>query len=223
MAIAHPTSVYRYYDHMAVLIYVGITRRGSQRNADHFRDKNWWQYVEEQRVEHYPDEVSAHTREVELIQLHTPPFNTQHNPFWQEVRAAYLALRATPTNQDHFALWRSHGHSLPARVRHQDGGFLALATHAADVAIATRLRWPKQIPVRLFRADARHEPHGLVSTIAIGGPFIHVTMDGVKEFPTIRHARLRAKAVMHKEGLHEYSLRSVVLYDDEAVRQSCSG
>lgn len=223
MATVHPTSVYRYYDHMAVLIYVGITRRGSQRNAEHFRGKDWWPYVAEQRVEHYPDEISAHVREVELIQLHTPPFNTQHNPDWQEMRSAYLAMRSTPMDPDHLGLWRGHGRALPARVRHQDGGSLALATHAEDAALALRLRWSGQIPVRLYRGDARYESYGLVGTISTGGPFLHLTMESTREFPPIHYARLPSKAIMHKMDLHEYRLRHVILYDDLAVMQTCSG
>lgn len=40
-----PTSVYRYYDENGLLLYVGITSRGSVRQREHNGDKEWWRFV----------------------------------------------------------------------------------------------------------------------------------------------------------------------------------
>lgn len=88
-----PTSVYRYYDADAVLIYVGITNRGMQRQHEHNIRAEWWPYVTRQEVEHYPNRPEAAKRERELIQRHRPPFNMQHNLDPDAAKAAYYSER----------------------------------------------------------------------------------------------------------------------------------
>jgi hypothetical protein len=90
-----PTSVYRYFDVFGILIYVGITAQRMARNSQHNLDKTWWGFVARQEVEHFSSRPDAHRREIELIQEFRPPFNTQHNPMAQEMRAIYLAFRAS--------------------------------------------------------------------------------------------------------------------------------
>lgn len=90
-----PTSVYLYYDYTGVLIYVGVTSRGSRRQAEHNGSKDWWEFVDTQSVEHFADRPAALRRERELIVKHTPPFNTQHNKHHRELRAAYLEFRVS--------------------------------------------------------------------------------------------------------------------------------
>ena len=87
-----PTSVYRYYDKRGLLLYVGITRRGTARNSEHNASKSWWQHVVRQEVSHYSTRRAAHNMEKELIRQYRPPFNVQHNPGHEEVREAYLAF-----------------------------------------------------------------------------------------------------------------------------------
>lgn len=99
MATAHakapqPTSVYRYYDKFGLLLYVGITSRGAVRNAEHYSTKTWWRYVVRQEVDHYDTREAAGHVESELIRRFRPPFNTQLNPWYAEIRAAYLAMQA---------------------------------------------------------------------------------------------------------------------------------
>lgn len=84
-----PASVYLYYDKRGLLIYVGITSRGVQRQRQHNADKEWWKYVTRQEVAHFQTRKAALLRERELIQKHRPPFNRQHNPTYKYSRRAY--------------------------------------------------------------------------------------------------------------------------------------
>jgi predicted GIY-YIG superfamily endonuclease len=89
------TSIYLYFDKGGILLYVGITSRGISRNVEHNRSKDWWQYVARQEVVHLPTREQALSSERELILLHRPPFNTQHNPDHKVMRSAYLELATT--------------------------------------------------------------------------------------------------------------------------------
>jgi hypothetical protein len=95
------TSVYRYYDADRRLIYVGITGRGMVRQAQHNSQAEWWPFVSTQEVEHVGSRPAALHRERELIERFRPPFNREHNPDWQRLRADYLAhveAQASPHN-----------------------------------------------------------------------------------------------------------------------------
>lgn len=89
-----PTSVYRYYDRFGQLLYVGITKRGTQRNNEH-NEKVWWPFVARQEVEHYGSRTQALARETDLIRHAAPPFNKQQNPHHKTLTAEYLKLVAT--------------------------------------------------------------------------------------------------------------------------------
>lgn len=88
-----PTSVYKYYDRDGILIYVGITSRGSARNTEHNKSKFWWKFVDRQTVEHYLSRLKADRREQSLIQKMAPPFNRQHNRDYKAAQDAYLIRR----------------------------------------------------------------------------------------------------------------------------------
>ena len=95
-----PTSVYKYYDAHGLILYVGITSRGTTRNGEHNRDKEWWPFVVRQEVEHHPTRAAALDRERSLIRRYRPPFNVVHNLGHEETRSAYLTFReskATPS------------------------------------------------------------------------------------------------------------------------------
>lgn len=94
------TSVYRYYDRDGVLLYVGITNRGQERNREHFKSKDWWRFVARQDVSHYASRGEAEEHEKNLIQRYQPPFNVTHNPFWEDLRAEYLDLAEVPTGEE---------------------------------------------------------------------------------------------------------------------------
>ena len=85
-----PTSLYKYFDHDDVLLYVGITSRGVARNTEHNKSKSWWQYVVRQTVEHHRNRKSAEEREAALIKKFAPPFNKRGNFDYKEANAAYL-------------------------------------------------------------------------------------------------------------------------------------
>lgn len=89
------TSVYRYYDRNNLLLYVGITSRGIARNFEHNATKAWWQFVDQQRVDHYSTRDAARAAERQLIRQYRPPFNVQHNPTHMQDSEAYLEFRAT--------------------------------------------------------------------------------------------------------------------------------
>src|SRR6267154_2018176 len=86
-----PTSVYRYYDRLGVLIYVGLTRTRTERNQQHNGDKDWWPLVASQAIDHFQTREEAIGGESALIAKFRPPFNTQQNPEHQTIKAAYLA------------------------------------------------------------------------------------------------------------------------------------
>lgn len=90
----NPTSVYRYYDRDSVLLYVSITKRGANRNSEHF-SKEWWKYVSRQEVSHFPSRKWALREESSLIREFQPPFNVQMNPGHRESRSAYLQFANT--------------------------------------------------------------------------------------------------------------------------------
>jgi hypothetical protein len=43
--VSTPTSVYRYFDLEGRIIYVGVTSRGPQRQAQHAVTADWWPHV----------------------------------------------------------------------------------------------------------------------------------------------------------------------------------
>ena len=61
-----PTSVYKYFDRSNLLLYVGITSRGVQRQSEHNSDKPWWNYVASQQIEHFSTREEALQREKDL-------------------------------------------------------------------------------------------------------------------------------------------------------------
>jgi hypothetical protein len=117
----YPTSVYRYYDSLGCLIYVGITRQGIGRNFQHNMKAEWWPYVVRQEVEHHPTRLAAARREKELIHEFRPPFNKAHNEMWQHHRAAYLAVRMSlPSNPTWSDCWKFLDRRLPLLMMNRD-------------------------------------------------------------------------------------------------------
>lgn len=170
-----PTSVYLYYDANDVLVYVGITSRGVNRNREHNTSKAWWKYVVRQEVEHFPNREAAHAREIELIDRFTPPFNIQHNRAHAEMRAAYEYVAAQSLQSDPLDLVQSLGKSLPLATLRSDGNMHVFRTQAEHSVIATRLgrREAKQAKVIVGQERVGH-----IRKVDIQGPFalIHTTI-----------------------------------------------
>lgn len=138
-----PTSLYQYFDQHGVLIYVGITDRGTKRNWEHNTTKEWWPYVDRQAVTHFPDREAALDAERTLIRAHQPPFNKQHNVAHDDVLSAYLAFTAAP-RMNAAALFHtleksSKGKRRLPLVPHDDAGRLAFRTHLEHAALAMSL------------------------------------------------------------------------------------
>lgn len=74
------SSVYLYYSGTGVLVYVGVTDRGTRRMHEHADSKPWWPLVTGCAIEHYGSREDALARERECIQRFRPAFNFQHNP-----------------------------------------------------------------------------------------------------------------------------------------------
>lgn len=147
-----PTSVYLYYDHNDFLIYVGVTSRGIKRQVEHNTSKDWWQFVTRQEVEHFADRPEAMARERDLIVLHTPPFNTQHNPAASDVRSAYLLFRAAHSQPMKLRdAVRAMEQKLWLDVHRQEPGQqLVLRTQLSDVSVTAAMEMPEGPTPRVF-------------------------------------------------------------------------
>ncbi|MBF6410989.1 GIY-YIG nuclease family protein [Nocardia farcinica] len=142
-----PTSLYLYYDKFDVLLYVGITSRGIERNREHNSEKEWWQYVARQEVRHLPTRTAALRAERDLIIQLNPPFNKQHNPDHERLAATYRRFvekphpsKAAPqehVSRDHLEEWETG--LLHLDLVKRDGKFLHCRSRNDDVALATLL------------------------------------------------------------------------------------
>lgn len=146
-----PTSVYRYYDEHGILIYVGITSRGMQRNREHNATKEWWHLVTSQEVEHFETRHEAEAKERSLIRKHLPPFNKQHNSEYKLSRLAYLEFLIAhsvrlPLREEIAALPNKRIWLEPFKF--PGASNLVLRTRAEDARIARALRITD--PVRVY-------------------------------------------------------------------------
>lgn len=161
-----PTSVYLYYDCHKILIYVGITQTGIARNRQHNRDKAWWPHVANQIVEHYDSREEAHAREVALISKFRPPFNQQHNPDHQQLRAAYtaaMAVGAFGTTAEHMLI-AERRRTITLEPSVDDIGRILFTTDPTERAMALGLRFSQNVGV--YDIGNRHL--GLVTAINVG-------------------------------------------------------
>lgn len=142
-----PTSVYRYYDRAGVLIYVGITKQGTGRNAQHNAHAEWWPFVASQEVEHHATRSLAMERERDLIRRFSPPFNKQHN---RNHEVAYKAYNAMPAIKPCGLMGdevRKRNRRLPLAIVGRDPEEprrLWFTSLAEDYAFARRLVVPKK-------------------------------------------------------------------------------
>jgi predicted GIY-YIG superfamily endonuclease len=71
--------VYKLFDAMGALLYVGITHRGPTRLAEHYRRKSWFNEVVRVEFERFKTREICAAREAFLIKALSPRHNIQHN------------------------------------------------------------------------------------------------------------------------------------------------
>ncbi len=132
------TSVYLYYDKHDVLIYVGVTSRGTRRQHEHNGDKDWWPLVDQQMVEHYPTREKALARETYLIGRYRPPFNTAQNPSAKNSRRAYEDGISTLREMTPARRLKTVQGRVPLRIAKRDGQTVTLVAGTRFAALMNK-------------------------------------------------------------------------------------
>lgn len=166
------TSVYKYYDQIGILIYVGITNQESARNKQHNASKHWWHFVARQDVSHHESREGALAEERRLIQKHLPPFNVQHNAHHVDIKSAYLKMvQSVDLSTSLFDAGMALKNKLPVVVWSRDGNKLMLISLADNAVVATRLRHIPGAKVVGMGEDYHGNVVGTVANCYQAGPF----------------------------------------------------
>jgi predicted GIY-YIG superfamily endonuclease len=185
-----PTSVYKYYDKSNILLYVGITKRGSRRQREHNVDKEWWPFVARQDVEHFATRAAALNRESALIQKYRSPFNRQHNPDHAEMRTLYLLHVALPDAEQTTTLGPPAsrkarqlvsllGHRVPLVKVSQSGRTVTYATRARHAELAKAVNHGTKLPLLHSKKIAE------MQSARIDGKSVLLTFHGYSELPKL--------------------------------------
>lgn len=207
---ARPTAVYSYFDEHDVLIYVGITGRGTRRQSEHSRSKDWWPLVARQEVEHFPDRNGARRLESHLIRTLRPPFNKQENTSHADALGTYLAMRERLSEinaQDPVDLARSVERCLP--LHPIDGGF---AFDLAHTPIVSRLEMPEG-SMRITADGGRWSVAGKALSLERSGPFTFIRANVRPEYagePGV--ARFKIVTAKPRDGGPWFMLQKVVVH-----------
>lgn len=179
-------SIYRYFDRYDVLLYVGITTRGTARQHEHNTTKTWWPLVFRQEVEHFSDMQTGLAVEKATIERFRPPFNTQHNPSAVESRDAYMRFAALAASAPSFIESYQSRKWIPLRRVADD----LLVTRLDDFPIAKQLTFDR--PRRVL-SDCGG---GTLLDLVVRGPaaFLNVRADALPE-----HAYARVRVVSLKD------------------------
>lgn len=182
MSESVPTSVYRYYDRDGLLIYVGITSRGARRNYEHNASKDWWPYVARQEVDHYETRALALRHERSLILRHCPPFNRQHNPDADAMRAVYVAY-AGASEETALDAWRAAKKRITFKMQevHPKLKTLTLVNELGATWLAQHIRSGDEFPI--FHTRGRN-PLRLGDT-----ELLSAGLDGMSYVITLRFAQ----------------------------------
>ena len=76
-----PTTLYRLYDWVDDLLYVGISESAMTRFSQHLIGKEWWTDVALIRLQHFETRAEAVAAETEAIRSECPRHNIRHNSF----------------------------------------------------------------------------------------------------------------------------------------------
>lgn len=89
-------ALYWHYDHLGVLLYIGISERLVTRGKQHAADSDWVKYAETVKAKWFDDRLTAARCEELAVRQHRPIFNRQYNegPESEARRSAYIASRA---------------------------------------------------------------------------------------------------------------------------------
>lgn len=220
--VATPTSVYLYFDETDVLIYVGVTSRGTRRQREHNSDKEWWPFVSRQEVRHFDSRPEALAEERALIVAHRPPFNTQHNPMHADTRVAYLNMREARQRQTTVEQRRDLRNSLRLNVMGSalSGDRFTLHSQPEDASVLNGelVENFDDIPVSTStRARA-----GRVSSVRLGGGMLVIGIRGKFLPEEITHARAKLKIVSNRKPPAFFVAR-VLLNEMDHMRSALLG
>lgn len=215
-----PTSVYRYYDKFDLLIYVGITNRGMQRNREHNASKVWWPFVVRQEVDHHDTRLQALAAEKQLIWKYRPPFNKQHNPGHVELVDAYLGVMAQASAGSARELFQELEHKLPlSPIPSDDERYAMFRSDPAHGMLVTNLTRPDKMVVA--HSEPQSYRYGRLHSIESHGPMIvvRVRLDGARIPIETYSAYLRLSLTSHKPPTYVVKTMNVVA---EMVRKDAA-
>ncbi|MFJ9434547.1 GIY-YIG nuclease family protein [Streptomyces sp. NPDC101490] len=75
-----PTSVYRLYDEIDALLYIGMTSTPATRWQEHRKEMLWWPEVSEKRFTWYDNRIDAWDAERQAIHQEAPRYNKSTSP-----------------------------------------------------------------------------------------------------------------------------------------------
>ena len=73
------TALYRWYDDIDLLLYVGISDELLDRVTNHVKGSPWMDFAVRSTIKRYPSRTKAAAAEVEAIKSEQPLFNLKHN------------------------------------------------------------------------------------------------------------------------------------------------
>lgn len=72
-------ALYRYYDELDLLLYIGITDELTDRVSDHVDGSSWMDFAARSTIERHKDRTAALAAEEAAIKAEHPLFNQKHN------------------------------------------------------------------------------------------------------------------------------------------------
>jgi hypothetical protein len=93
------TALYRVYDDVGVLLYIGVSGNFGVRWQKHAATKPWWGNVRSQTIYWYDSRDEALDAEALAIFREQPKYNIMHRSQARRLQAVQRRLRALPMNQ----------------------------------------------------------------------------------------------------------------------------